>query len=141
MPIIQGTWGTVADAVELTGHTPDDATLVMAQAIIQNRIRRVWRATDAARSEYTWLRQAVAHQAGYMADPANAALFEQAEISSTSQDGWSVTFRDGQVPRRYAPEAIAALECLPGAANVTVRINSGFQPRGRRGRRTRWQAY
>lgn len=141
MPIIEGTWATAADAFELTGRTPTDAQLVMAQAQVENLIRRVYRATDADRSEYRWLREAVAYQAGYVANPANGALFEQAEITSTSQDGWSVTFKDGAAPRRYAPEALAALDCLPGASNVTVRFNSGFQPRGRRRGRARWRTY
>lgn len=142
MPIVNGTWASAADALELTGRTPTDAQLAMAQVMIQNRIRRVWRANDADRSEYTWLRQAVAYQAGYIADPANATLFQQAEISSTSQDGWSVSFRDGAAPRRYAPEALAALDNLPGASNVTVRINSGFQGYGGRRRgRSRWRSY
>lgn len=142
MPIITGTWATTADAFELTGRTPTAEQLVMAQAQIQNKIRRVYRASDADRSEYTWLRQAVAYQAGYIANPANAALFEQAEIASTGQDGWSVSFRDGAAARRYAPEALAALDCLPGAANVTVRFNSGFQRRGRHGGRLAgWRRY
>lgn len=142
MPIVAGTWATTADAFELTGRTPTDAQLAMAQVQIENLLRRVWRANDADRYEYRWLREAVAYQAGYVADPANASLFEQAEISSTSQDGWSVTFRDGQAPRRYSPSALAALDCLPGAANVTVRVNSGFQPRyGRRRGRARWRVY
>lgn len=140
MPIVEGTWATAADSTELTGTVPSAQNLAMAQVQIENRIRRVWRATDADRHEYRWLREAVAWQAAYVAE--NPTLFGQAEISSTSQDGWSVTFRDDQVPRRYAPEAIAALENLPGAANVTVRINSAFQRRaGRRLGRTRWRRY
>lgn len=142
MPIVTGTWATAADALELTGRTPTDAQLAIAQVMIQNLIRRVYRSSDSARSEYTWLRQAVAWQAGYLADPANAALVGQAEIASTGQDGWSVSFKDGGPPRRYHPEALQALNCLPGSTNVTIRFNSGFQPRAsRRARVGRWRRY
>lgn len=140
MPIIAGTWATASDALELTGRNPTDAQLIMAQAMIESLIKRVYRANDATRREYTWLQRAVAYQAGYIANPANAALFEQAEISSTGQDGWSVTFRDGQAPRRYAPQALDALNNLPGAANTSIRVNSGFQG-PRRPRRARWRTY
>lgn len=142
MPIVTGTWATADDAAELTGRTPTSAQLAMAQVMIENRIRRVYRATDADRSEYRWLREAVGWQAGYIANPANASLLNSAEISSTGQDGWSVTFREGQAPRRYAPEAIEALNCLPGSQNVTLRVNSGFQGAGRRRRGgARWRRY
>ena len=140
MPIITGTWATAADALELTGRTPSDEQLIMAQAMIEGLIRRVYRANDAARREYTWLQRAVGYQAGYIANPANATLFQQAEIVSTSQDGWSVTFRDGQAPRRYAPQALDALNNLPGQANTSIRVNSGFQGR-RRPHRARWRVY
>jgi hypothetical protein len=132
VPIVTGTWATVADATELTGLTPSANDLNLAQVMIENRIRRVYRATDSTRSEYRWLQQAVAFQAAFISE--NPDLFSQAEISSTSQDGWSVTFRDGAIPRRYANEAIQALNNLPGSANVTIRFNSGFQSRGRRRR-------
>lgn len=138
MPIVEGTWATAADATELTGAVPSAANMALAQVQIEDAIRRVYRADDAERSEYRWLRIAVAFQGAYVAD--NPDLFAQAEISATGQDGWSVTFRDGQTSRRYAPEAMAALDNLPGSSNVTIRLNSAFQPRGRR-RRAMWRPY
>lgn len=139
MPIVTGTWATVADATELTGVVPSAANLALAQVQIENEIRRVYRVTDADRPEYRWLRIAVAFQAAYVAE--NPTLFSQAEIVSTGQDGWTITYRDGAPPRRYAPEALAALECLPGSSNVTIRWNSGFQPRAGRRRRVTWRRY
>jgi hypothetical protein len=141
VPIVTGTWATADDAADLTGRTPTDLQLNAAQIMIENRIRRVYRATDADRSEYRWLREAVAWQAGYLANPTNANLLDSAEISSTGQDGWSVTFREGSAPRRYAPEAIEALNCLPGSQNVTLRVNSAFQGAGRRRHGARWRKY
>lgn len=142
MTIINGTWATVADSTELTGDIPSAQDLNLAQAMIENKIRRVWRSTDAARSEYRWLQMAVAFQASHV--HRNPDLYAQAEMTSTSQDGWSITWKEGQAPRSYHPEAINALNCLPGSANTTVRFNSGFQGRG--GRRYRrhgaaWRRY
>lgn len=142
MAIVNGTWATIADSTEVTGDVPSAQDLAIAQLQIENKIRRVWRSTDADRSEYRWLQLAVAFQASYV--HRNPDLYASAEIVSTSQDGWSITWKEGQAPRRYHPEAIDALNCLPGAANVTVRFNSGFQGRG--GRRYRrhsaaWRRY
>jgi hypothetical protein len=141
VPIITGQWATVADATELTGDVPSAQDMVLAQSMIQNRIRRVYRTTDADRPEYVWLRTAVAYQASYVSR--NPKLYAQAEIASTGQDGWSISYRDGIAPRSYHPEALNALNCLPGAANVTVRWNSGFQSSGgrRRAGLGRWRRY
>jgi hypothetical protein len=140
MAIVNGTWATVADSTELTGDVPSAQELALAQIMIQNKIRRVWRASDAARSEYTWLQQAVAFQASHV--HRNPDLYAKAEIISTSQDGWSITYKDGAAPRSYHPEAINALNCLPGSTMTTIRFNSGFQPRAsRRARVGRWRRY
>lgn len=138
MPIIAGTWATVADSTELTGDTPSANDLTLAQSLIEDLARRVYRATDVDTSDYYWLRKAVAYQASYV--HRNPDLYAQAEISSTSQDGWSITWRDSIAPRSYHPAAVSALNNLRGGSNVTIRFNSAFQGRGPR-RRAGWRTY
>lgn len=119
-----GTWCTVADVATFTGQTvaPEDVTA--AQTIVEQAIRRVYRATDVNSHDYYWLQRGVAWQAVYLAQ--HPEVLSMMGVQSVSQDGMSFTVQPGK-KLHLAPLAIDALNNLFRGSNTTIRLNSAFQ--------------
>jgi hypothetical protein len=120
-----GAWIDVAGVLTLTGATVTDTNITVAQGLIEGLISRVHRASDVNDPDYYWLQRAVAWQAKYVSD--HPELFDQLNVAGWSQDGFSITFGDGRVVQWASSAAMTNLNNIRNGANVTLRINSGFQ--------------
>lgn len=125
MPIVTGTWATVAEVLELTGKTVTETQVVAAQAALENHIRRVYRTTDSLSPDGVWLKRACCYQSVWMKD--HPELFGRVKFLSTSQDGWSITYPDDGSDQWIDGRAMSALNNLRAGANTSIRLNSGFQ--------------
>jgi hypothetical protein len=130
---VLGSWADVSFVYNLTGETVTAVQLNLAQGLIEGVVRRIYRATDVTDPDYYWLRRAVAVQATFV--KAHPELLEQANITSTSQDGWAVNFRDDNREVWMSGRAWRYLNNLRHGANTAVHANSAFQRSGRMWRR------
>jgi hypothetical protein len=126
VPIVTGTWATVDEVLELTGVTVTEQQLVAGQAALENHIRRVYRSSDALSSDGVWLKRACCYQSVWLKD--HPELFNRVKFTSTSQDGWSITYPDNGSDDWISPQATNVLNNLRAGANTSIRVNSGFQP-------------
>lgn len=119
-------WATVADVAALTARTVDDATLTLAQSMVETFVDRSSPDDDAAVSprDLGRLRKAVAWQAVWLAD--NPGVESRALASSIAQDGVTATVatRDAVV---LAPLAKRAIRNLQFRRRNTVRLVSDFE--------------
>lgn len=138
MADVTNCWVSIAEVSDLAGATVTDAQVTVAQAMIEGLINRVYRSTDADGRDYYWLKRAVAWQSRHVA--AHPEMLDQVDVSSLSQDGFSVVFRDastGGVRPAYSQVAVSFLNNMRQGANTSLRVNSAFQGSGRR-RGARW---
>lgn len=87
-------WASTADIKGKTGKTVDGATRTIAVGIIESvtgLIEEVEREDITDRDRY-WLKLAVCYEAAFVVD--NPDLFSRADVTSASQDGESVAFRN-----------------------------------------------
>lgn len=104
-------WATTDEVVEITGIAVTGEQLTRAQFTIELFVGR----TEDATPNFTamtkaWLKRAVAYQAAWMADPSNAGIFSQKEVTRLSQDGASLDFRpDAQLLSPFAKRALKKL--------------------------------
>lgn len=85
-------WATVADVESVTGKTVPQDVVDRALGVIEivsGRTNATALRLSLASKE--WLRRAVAYQAAWMDDPANADLFSRLDVNGISQDGVSAT--------------------------------------------------
>jgi hypothetical protein len=124
---LNGTWCSIADVTTFTGQTVTQQDVVIAQQMVEALIRRVWRPTDATKRDFYWLNKATAWQAFYV--NAHPEVLTMMDVSSMSQDGLSINFRQGasQFQALYSPIALRILNDLFRATNSTIRYNSAFQ--------------
>lgn len=124
---LPGTWCSLDDVVTYTGSTEVvQADLNVAQVILEGTIHRIWRVTDTQKRDIYWLSRATAFQALYV--HAHPELLTMMDVQSISQDGLSITFRQGtQTLPILAPVAKRILDALFRGSNTTVRLNSAFQ--------------
>lgn len=124
---LPGTWCSLADVTTYTGSTDVvQADLNVAQVLLEGTIHRIWRPTDVAKRDIYWLSRATAFQALYV--HAHPELLTMMDVQSISQDGLSITFRQGtQTLPIIAPVAKRILDALFRGSNTTVRLNSAFQ--------------
>ena len=124
---LPGTWCDLTDIATYTGSTEvTQADVNAAQVILEGTIHRVWRVTDVQKRDYYWLTRATAFQALYV--HAHPELLTMMDVQSISQDGLSITFRQGtQTLPIVGPVAKRILDALFRASNTTARLNSAFQ--------------
>lgn len=123
---LPGTWCTVTDVLTYTGRPVTQQDVNAAQGMLEALIHRVWRTTDAGKRDYYWLTRACAWQALYV--NAHPELATMMDVSSISQDGLSITFKQtGQSLAIYSPVALRFLSSLFRGSNTTIRLNSAFQ--------------
>lgn len=130
---LPGTWCSLTDVRTYTGSTEvTQADVNLAQVVLEGHIHRVWRSTDVQTRDYHWLTRATAFQALY--HHAHPDLATMMDVQSQSQDGLSITYRQGTsgLPL-IAPFARVHLDALFRGSNTTIRLNSAFQ----KNRRTR----
>lgn len=122
-----GTWCALTDIPALTGQpAPSQASLTAAQSMLEALVHRVWRSTDVERRDYYWLSRATAWQAVYV--EAHPELLTMMDVASLSQDGLSITFKQGtSAVQLYSPTALRFLSALFRGSNTTIRMNSAFQ--------------
>ena len=121
-----GAWCTVTDVLSFTGAAVTATDVNIAQGMIEALVKRVWRPTDATTRDFYWLTRATAWQAAFVA--AHPELLTMMDLRSISQDGLSITFRDGSTPMAmYSPTALRFLSNLFRGSNTTIRMNSAFQ--------------
>lgn len=87
-------WATVADVDDIAGVTVTDRQLRTARGVIETLIglfESVDR-PDISDRDREWLRRAVAYEAAFVKD--NPDLFSRIDVTSASQDGESVSFRN-----------------------------------------------
>jgi hypothetical protein len=123
---LPGTWCTVTDVLTFTGRSVTQQDVTNAQVMLEALIHRVWRETDSGKRDYYWLQRATAWQAMYV--NAHPELLTMMDVSSISQDGLSITFRQAsQSVALYSPMALRILSALFRGSNSTIRLNSAFQ--------------
>jgi len=124
---LPGTWCSLTDVTTYTGSTDVVQTdLNVAQVILEGTIHRIWRVTDVEKRDIYWLSRATAFQALYV--HAHPELLTMMDVQSISQDGLSITFRQGtQTLPIIGPMAKRILDALFRGSNTTVRLNSAFQ--------------
>lgn len=122
-----GTWCALSDITALTGQpTPSQASLTAAQSMLEALVHRVWRATDLVRRDFYWLTRATAWQAVYV--EAHPELLTMMDVASLSQDGLSITFKQGtSAVQLYSPTALRFLGATFRGSNTSIRMNSAFQ--------------
>lgn len=131
---LPGTWCSLTDVATYAGSTDvTQADVNLAQVVLESHIPRIWRSTDVTTRDYYWLTRACAFQALY--HHANPQLATMMNVQSISQDGLSITFRQGTTGLPLvAPFASRCLDALYRGSNTTIRLNSAFQKnRARRG--------
>lgn len=136
MADVTNCWVAVDEVTDLTGATATEAEILIAQTVIEGAINRVHRDTDAAGRDYYWLKRAVAWQAKFVGEHAEAFGLP-AGLVSISQDGFSASYdtSSGNVTgNTVAPVAMSMLNNLTQGANTSLRLNSAFQGSGRRRR-------
>lgn len=124
---LPGTWCSLTDVATYTGSAAvTQADLNVAQVILEGHIHRIWRSTDVEKRDYYWLSRATAFQALYV--HAHPEITTMMDVQSISQDGLSISFRQGtQSLPLIAPMARRLLDALFRASNTTARLNSAFQ--------------
>lgn len=124
---LPGTWCSLTDVATYTGSTAvTQGDLNAAQVLLEGHIHRVWRSTDVQKRDYYWLTRATAFQALYV--HAHPELLTMMDPQSISQDGLSISFRQGtQALPVIAPMARRILDAMFRASNTTIRLNSAFQ--------------
>lgn len=137
-PVVSGTWADATFVNNLTGLTVSAEELTIAQRLTEGMVRRVYRASDVDDPDYRWLQGAVAWQAKHVHE--HPELLSMADVASTSQDGWSITFRDDNRQVWFSTLAMLELNNLRRGANTSIRMNSAFQS-GRATRRRGWPAW
>lgn len=87
-------WATVADVLEITGLTVTAPKIAIGRGIIENVVGLFESADrpDISDRDLEWLRRAVCYQTAFVAD--NPDLFSRIDVTSASQDGESVNFRN-----------------------------------------------
>jgi len=126
-------WCNAAGVRKVTGVDTDDEIVMIAQGHIELYINRVWRATDAIGSDYTWLRRAVAYQAAFV-DKNPDQFTGVAGIKSIKQGDNQIqydTSTTGDEEVLIAPLAKIACARLRRAYG-TLKVNSTYQSRDRR---------
>jgi hypothetical protein len=112
-------WATTADCTSITGVTPTDAVLALAQAIIEDHTTRTPDANDSMRlRDLTWLKKAVAWQAAWI--PSQPDLLTRMGAKSLSQDGLSWQGRN-DVDQFLAPLAQRALKNCSWMGSRSIR--------------------
>ncbi len=87
-------WATIADVDDVAGVTVTAKELRIARGIIENVVglfESVDR-PDLSDRDKEWLRRAVCYEAAFVKD--NPDLFSRIDVTSASQDGESVAFRN-----------------------------------------------
>lgn len=87
-------WATVADVTSITGLTVTPATLAIARGVIET-LTGLFEGVDRPDTtdrDREWLKRAVAYQAAFVKD--NPDLFSRIDVTSASQDGEAVAFRN-----------------------------------------------
>jgi dolichyl-phosphate-mannose--protein O-mannosyl transferase len=94
--------------------------------MLEALVHRVWRVTDVQRRDFYWLTRATAWQAVYV--DAHPELITMMDVASLSQDGLSITFKQGtSAVQTYSPIALRFQSALFRGSNTTIRMNSAFQ--------------
>lgn len=87
-------WATIADVDDVAGVTVTDRELRTARGIVETLVG-VFESVDrpdVSDRDREWLRRAVCYEAAFVHD--NPDLFSRIDVTSASQDGESVAFRN-----------------------------------------------
>lgn len=116
---------TVEEVDTLTGYTVENATIHMAQSIVEAYIGKVEVEVSDA-NDLALLAKATAYQAAYMVNDA-ARVFEQISAQQIMQFGQMMTFRADQPESPFvAPLAIMACRKLSWKRLRSVKTGSIF---------------
>jgi hypothetical protein len=113
-------WATAVECADVTGSTPDDATLALAHASIRSHINRTEVEVTAVATDrdLEWLRDAVAWQAAWL--PSQPGYLARMGADSVSQDGLSVK-HNSAADQLLAPLAQRALKNLSWMGSRSLR--------------------
>jgi hypothetical protein len=125
-------WAAVGDVTAITGRTPTQAQRDQAARILETMhglIEDVSRPDISARDRH-FLKLACAYQAAFVVD--NPDLFSREDVTSASQDGESVAFRnpDSYLLAPLARKSIRRLSwrgrraLMPGGGSATASATS-----------------
>ena len=113
-------WASPAEVTEVTGVIVEEATVNLAQAVIESVVGRTTLDNDRLSArDLLWLKRAVAYQAAWM--PAQPDLFTRTEVRSSSQDGASAAYTGGE-DQVLAPLAKRTLRRLSWRGSKSIQV-------------------
>ena len=115
-------WATAADCLAITGITPTDPILALAQSTIEDHCNRTPAGNDGMRTrDLYWLKKAVAYQAAWL--PSQPGYLARLGVAGYAQDGMSTTFRSA-ADQTLAPLAQRALKNCSWMGTRSLRVGS-----------------
>ncbi len=87
-------WATVSDVADITGNVVTAPQIAIARGVIETLVGVFESANrpDISDRDLEWLKRAVCYEAAFVKD--NPDLFSRIDVTSASQDGESVAFRN-----------------------------------------------